>query len=1008
MLGSGSKLLPRCRSSPSPSSFATPVSALHVCADHSQAMFEKNASASSTGRKDPIGGVGGSPGKREIATSRGLSWSRRDALRRSVSSVSGIYTPAASSSFLAVSSSPLSSPSSPVARKVFTGSPVAGTARESIAASDAAAVGDSGLTRFHRQRGFQEARSSSAGSSTSTSTGKALASAGMESVAALAGEAVIETQGRQSLAPVLGEEEKGVAKEFAPPREDSAKGPSEVTTESLPLHPELKNHRQPGGSYETTEDGTTLPSPPPPAPVVGDKGSEGEGGANAGEAKAEPQTPRNRKESPLREIRMTLSRDELFEFGVLGPVSIEGGDEGEDNGDGGGDSGDDSFGRADDAAIDGREEGEAGALSASAAAADADVAADTRETAASSPVGELCPPVDAEEDGPWVKNEVLVEPGGEQDTSTGADKARTDPPRPTAVGAIAHTTVQADCQLDEQPAPAAGEDAPTKDSHLADAEPVGTQQQLAAADEAKKEAVAAPASPREGENHASEAEEAAATAVGTLSPPDTQTGAANGRASPICTASSTTDADDGESYMTPTTGSPPRFWSAVGDGENSGEKTTTAGEADQVGANGVSVETRGSGVGVKGPAEASAVVVVPRSESEESMEAAAAEVAAAEAAAPRRSFFEQSSPAAAASPAANIAAAAAAGQASSSNSGGGCGGQRDRATAARTLDGTRLLSMESFKEITSGDTGGPSSSPRSLGAAARLGHVAEEAKKPTAGVDAAVPPSPSGIAVRPRAAKAASPLVRAEGGSGSPPRTRGTGSPPRPSRTPPRARKPPAPGSPGDVSVSRKQPLQQYMQAARMPPKQNLPSPLNEAEVAWPALSPCIDGSSTAAAPAAATAASAATAAAAAAALRSPRRRPCLSPGPSKGTGGCSPRRRLSGSPGPRRSEVSEGRQLVFCCRGGFSSFFTGIGCFLLRRVVSVGRFPRCWPPHSKSTATPFLFYGFKPRKPHSTPCCAGFQALCWVLVASASLFLSLSLQRAAGECHLGGSPVYI
>lgn len=744
-----------------------------------------------------------------------------------------------------------------------------------VAAAAAGAAGeDSVLSRFHRRRRFQEARSSSVGSSSSTSRG--LASAGTESVVVLADVAVKEERGREVPALVAGR--KDVTKELAPPPPPSpphegGKSPWEGEGEDSPRR--LEPQSRPGGADERADDGKRLHSAQPAAPVNDDKGSGDEECLNAGEVKTEsPQTPSNRKESPVRrKIRITLSRDELFEFGVLGPVSMEGSGEGEDIGDGGDKYGLDSSGQAGENDIGDREEREASALSAVGAAATADaavaVAAESREAPAplptvvvvSSPAGKLYRIFNGKEGGPGVKNEAVVEPGGEGGTSGGIEGTSADRSCAPAVGAIGQS-IQGERHLDVPPAPA-GEGAQTEDLRPADEAVVGPQQQSIVVDEAMSEAVAA------------SAPEARATAVAETS---LHTGEANGGASPIRTMSSASGADGSESYMTPVNDSPPEFWSAVG-GESGAEKSTGAGRAGGVGTDDIGVE-------IEGPAEASSVAV-PSSESEEDVEATAAEAAA-----PRGSFFGRASPAAAVSPAIVVASAAspAAGEASPCKTSGE-GGQ-GRAAGTRAHDGTRLLSMESFQEIISGDPM-PASSPQLPGGTARLSHIAEEAKEARAegAEDAAALPAPSGIASRPRAAKAASPPARPAGRSGSPPRRPGT---------PPRALKVPAPASPGDMSASLKQQGQgqQRIQATATRPtqqKQGLPSPLREAEVGWSASSPRAGGSSDAAA----------ATTPAADAQRSPRRRACLSPGPSRGMGGGSPLRRLSGAPGPRRNEVT-------------------------------------------------------------------------------------------------------
>lgn len=133
-------------------------------------MFEKRAAVYSMDNRDSSSSSGGSPGNRRaedrpIATSKGLSWSRRAALGRSVSAVSGIYTPTATAGFTAVTSSP-----SLPARKSLERTLIAKTTAPLSPAAAALAVAETASPQYLRQRRTPSADGSSVGNNKPPST----------------------------------------------------------------------------------------------------------------------------------------------------------------------------------------------------------------------------------------------------------------------------------------------------------------------------------------------------------------------------------------------------------------------------------------------------------------------------------------------------------------------------------------------------------------------------------------------------------------------------------------------------------------------------------------------------------------------------------------------------------------------------------------------------------------------------------------------------------------------
>ncbi|CAN0160500.1 unnamed protein product, partial [Scytosiphon promiscuus] len=93
---------------------------------------------------ESIRAAGEAAGEGPFISSRGLTWSRRSALRRSISSVPSIYTPATASRFATVASSSSSSSSSPPSPSPGARSmqlPAAAEGREGRELSDAAVAG---------------------------------------------------------------------------------------------------------------------------------------------------------------------------------------------------------------------------------------------------------------------------------------------------------------------------------------------------------------------------------------------------------------------------------------------------------------------------------------------------------------------------------------------------------------------------------------------------------------------------------------------------------------------------------------------------------------------------------------------------------------------------------------------------------------------------------------------------------------------------------------------------
>lgn len=676
--------------------------------------------------------------------------------------------------------------------------------------------------------------------------------------------------------------------------------------------------QQSGGDGGTAGQGARLTSSPPVHPTAGvDRGMASDGGGVVvlGSVAAEGPAPRDSRKAPAAKKSRTLTRDEIFKFGVLGPVSLESesvgsGDGDEDAADSCVGVGDDKLGRGEEGAphleprsfAEGESEdhpdGKVGASSvveetvdgggqaavygdadkldracgedtADSGAADVAAAgvAESCEEAAPLPaaVAVACEPspqpIEDEENTGTNESLPVAEEEKEEEVLAVETKASGAPPDslgvkglsgivpvPTAEVSQATGSCPADATLagasskasrglDTPPSPFR-EDGVSGSSPMTTPSPPAVMEKLSYHGQRQDHNTPGPLtktpsvvssleldvgqgggvadaglpppapSPAGGNKEEAVAEDSSASAAGaavaavaavaaTFAAADRFTPAGSSSSSICLSANAVDDSDDGEMYMTPKTRSSPVLWPVVSSDGGGVEKPVVV----------VGAAAGGAGV-VHDDGSSKDVASAPPKAKVEGTKAALA---------PRRSFFDGPLPPAVAAAASSTITTAAAASASSADrvysaSSTTSGGEvQDRGNGARDLDGARLLSITSFRELGSDSAAAASSpSPGSPGSASRFPQAAVQEEAVAEDSDEKSPPPPppgaagaaskpaaatvKGIASRGRATRSPSRLVgpaAAAAGpvSGSPPRPQPrSGSPHKPGAPPPPAR----------------------------------------------------------------------------------------------------------------------------------------------------------------------------------------------------------------------------
>ncbi|CAM9269187.1 unnamed protein product [Ectocarpus sp. 6 AP-2014] len=353
------------------------------------------------------GEAGGERGDTLFASSR-IPLSGRGAIQRSVSLLAGIYTPAEASTSAAVTPSPAGSAKplegrcapAPVAtaaavttatsgeitstdheRRVVPAAiscgsgggdsngvpPLPVEAATAVDASGGAAPGEGGagvksralppstkasdtreIPGGKRTIGIVSEAARGSNSSSINSSSNPFLKAGRERLAVGTGGVVKDTDDRGGHEPVHGE--KGRAKEGALAEESKgldrgAEARRSTVDQVLGPPPQ----QQSGGDGGTAGQGDQLTFAPPVHPIAGvdlATSSDDDGEVVLGSVAAKGQAPRDSRKPPAAKKSRTLTRDEIFKFGVLGPVSLE--SESVGSGDGDEDAADSCVGVGDD------------------------------------------------------------------------------------------------------------------------------------------------------------------------------------------------------------------------------------------------------------------------------------------------------------------------------------------------------------------------------------------------------------------------------------------------------------------------------------------------------------------------------------------------------------------------------------------------------------------------------------------------------------------------------------